>query len=71
MLDIKSLREKYPKGTRLMLLSDLDDTYSPHFAGDILTVSYIDDIGQIHGSWKSGGSLALIPEVDNFKKVID
>ena len=69
MLDIKSLREKYPKGTKLVLLSDLDDTYSPHFAGDILTVNCIDDIGQIHGSWKSGGSLALIVGVDNFKKV--
>lgn len=69
MLDIKSLREKYPKGTKLMLLSDLDDTYSPHFAGDTLTVNCIDDIGQIHGSWKSGGSLALIVGVDNFKKV--
>jgi hypothetical protein len=27
-------------------------------------ISSIDDIGQVHGSW---GSLAIIPEVDNFE----
>lgn len=71
MLDITALREEYKEGTRVKLLTDLEDDYSPHLAGDILTVSYVDDRGQIHGSWKSGGSLALIPEVDNFEKLAD
>lgn len=71
MLDITVLKEEYKKGTKIRLLTDLEDDYSPHLAGDILTVSYVDDRGQIHGSWKSGGSLALIPEVDNFEKIVD
>ena len=71
MLDILTLRKEYTEGTKVRLLTDLEDDYSPHLAGDILTVSYVDDKGQIHGSWKSGGSLALIPEVDNFEKVVD
>lgn len=71
MLNITALREEYKEGTRVKLLTDLEDDYSPHLAGDILTVSYVDDRGQIHGSWKSGGSLALIPEVDNFEKIAD
>lgn len=71
MSDITALKEEYKKGTKVRLLTDLEDDYSPHLAGDILTVSYVDDRGQIHGSWKSGGSLALIPEVDNFEKIVD
>lgn len=71
MLDILTLRKEYTEGTKVRLLTDLEDDYSPHLAGDILTVSYVDDRGQIHDSWKSGGSLALIPEVDNFEKVVD
>lgn len=55
MLDISVLREEYKEGTKVRLLSDLNDELSPHFAGDILTVSFVDDLGQIHGSWKSGG----------------
>lgn len=71
MLDIAKLREEYTKGTKVKLLTDIDDEYSPHLEGDILTVTYVDDRGQIHGNWKSGGSLALLPEVDNFEKVVD
>ena len=70
MLDISVLREEYKEGTKVRLLSDLNDEFSPHFAGDILTVSFVDDLGQIHGSWKSGDSLALIPEIDSFEKVV-
>ena len=70
-MDISTLREEYKEGTKIKLLTDLEDDYSPHLAGDIMTVSYVDDRGQIHGSWKSGGSLALLPEVDNFEKLTD
>ena len=64
---VESLREMYPTGTKLRLLSDIDDPYTPKFAGDILTVRCIDDIGQIHGSWKSGGSMAICDETDNYE----
>ena len=61
MTDIERYRGLYPKGSRLDLLSDLDDPYTPKLAGDIFTV---DDAGIIHGSWASGGSLSLIIGVD-------
>ena len=50
MLDISALRKEYTEGTKVRLLTDLEDDYSPHLVGDILTVSYVDDRGQIHGS---------------------
>ena len=36
----------------------------PDYAGKEGIVTYIDDIGQIHGTW---GGLAILPEVDTFE----
>ena len=58
---------RYPHGTRLRLTADIEDPYTPKKVGDIFTVDYVDDIGQIHGRWASGGSIALIPEKDSFE----
>lgn len=63
----ESYRERYPEGTKLRLTAGLEDPYSPKKAGDIFVVDCVDDIGQIHGRWASGGSIALIPEVDSFE----
>ena len=52
--------ERYPKGTRLKLISMED----PH--GE---VDFIDDAGQIHMKWETGSCLALIPEVDRFRRL--
>ena len=60
-------RTRYPYGTKLRLTADLEDPYSPKKAGDLFVVDHVDDAGQIHGSWVSGGSIALIPEVDSFE----
>ena len=38
----------------------------PQYAGKEGVVDYIDDIGQLHGTW---GGCALIPDVDEFTKV--
>lgn len=38
---------------------------------DRFIVSGVDDIGQIHGRFLSGGSMAIIPEVDKFKIVTE
>jgi len=62
-------RLRYPKGSRLRLTADLDDPYTPKKAGDVFTVSFVDDAGQIHGSFASGGSIALIPEKDSFEVI--
>ncbi len=58
---------RYPQGTRLRLTEDLQDRFTPKKAGDIFTVHYADDAGQLHGRWDSGGGMALIPEIDNLK----
>ncbi len=69
MTDIERYRGLYPKGSRLELLSDLNDPYTPKLAGDIFTVDMIDDAGNIHDSWDSGGSLSLIIGVHKFRLV--
>lgn len=62
-------RMRYPSGTKVRLTAPIEDEYSPKAAGDILTVDYIDDMNQMHGSWQSGGSIALIIGVDKFEVV--
>lgn len=69
MPDIAVLREKYPEGTKLRLLRGIDDPFSPKNTGDVMTVSFVDDAGQIHGTWESGGDIALIAELDAFEVV--
>lgn len=58
----------YPAGTVLVLDERLNDPYSPKQPNDELTVSYVDAALQIHGTWKSGGSIALIYGLDRFHK---
>ena len=36
----------------------------PNYDGEMGIVRYVDDAGQIHGTW---GGLAIIPEVDEFE----
>ena len=59
--------ERYPKGTRLKLISMEDPHGVP--MGTVGEVDFIDDAGQIHMKWETGSCLALIPEVDRFQKV--
>ena len=40
----------------------------PQYSGKTGIVEYIDDIGQIHGSW---GGCALIPGVDEYEVIED
>lgn len=69
MKSIEQYREQYPKGTVLRLTGDLEDPYSPKKAGDTCVVEFIDDAGNIHVHWESGGSIALIIGVDCFEKL--
>ena len=38
----------------------------PHYTGKIGVVEYVDDIGQLHGTW---GGLAVNPDIDSFRVV--
>ena len=62
------LKRQYPKGGRIRIFHMMDEKYGPP-AGTLGTILGVDDAGQIHVAWESGGSLAVIPEVDEFELV--
>lgn len=64
----EQLRKKYPKGTKIQLISMRDEKY-PVLPGTIGEVVHVDHLGNVHMKWQNGSSLALIPEVDSFKVV--
>ena len=64
---VQALRERYPKGTTVELIS-MEDAYALP-AGTRGTVIDVDDIGDIHVAWSTGRTLALIPGVDRWKVV--
>lgn len=66
---VDALRWDYPIGSQIVL-DKMDDPQAPP-AGSIGTVRWVDDLGQIHVSWNTGGTLALIPEADLFHKLND
>lgn len=65
---VKKIREQYPEGTRVELVF-MDDPYTSLTAGDIGTVTYVDDMGTIHVNWDCGSTLGLAYGVDRFRKV--
>lgn len=62
--EIESLKARYPTGTVVELIN-MDDPQAP-LPGTRLTVDHIDDMGQI---WTKEIGLALVPNVDMFKKI--
>lgn len=65
-MDVNEIKAMYPQGTRIELIY-MDDPYAPVSSGTKGTVEYVDDMGQIGMKWDNGRTLALIPEVDEFK----
>lgn len=59
------IKERYPIGTRIELLSTMDDIQGVE-RGTKGTVVGVDDIGTIHMKWDNGRGLGLIPGEDNF-----
>ena len=62
---IAALRQKYPKGTIVQLIS-MEDAQAPP-PGTLGKVQGIDDAGQILVHWRTGSSLNLLPGVDSFR----
>ncbi|MBZ2175629.1 DUF4314 domain-containing protein [Schnuerera sp. xch1] len=62
---IERIKERYPIGTRIELLSTMDDIQGVE-KGVKGTVVGVDDIGTIHMKWDNGRGLGLIPGEDNF-----
>jgi len=65
---VDQLRKRYPKGTRIELIS-IVDPFTSLRSGDQGVVDYVDDAGQLSMIWDSGSHLSLIPNVDCFRKV--
>jgi len=63
---IEIIKKKYPSGTRIQLLSTMNDMQGVE-EGTKGTVIHVDDIGTIHMRWDNGRGLGLIPGEDNFK----
>lgn len=64
---VEALREKYPVGTTVELISMEDDQAPPR--GTLGEVQGVDDAGSILVRWQTGSSLSLIPEADEFRIV--
>ncbi|MBQ7818580.1 MAG: DUF4314 domain-containing protein [Bacteroidales bacterium] len=64
-------RKIFTPGTRIILTKALK---APHIiipAGTKGTVNHVDNISQIHTSWDTGSTVAIIPDEDSFRKLTD
>ena len=67
---VKSIRERYPKGTRVELVS-MNDPYNTKLVpGSQGTVDAVDDTGTIFVSWDCGSSLGVVYGVDSVRKIV-
>ena len=64
------LRNMYPPGCRVELEDMEANPYVKLSPGDLGTVQFVDDAGQIHVSWDCGHSLAMVFGVDHCKCVM-
>lgn len=68
--ELQELRRKYPAGTRVELLTAIDDPYEKRLApGCLGTIQFVDDAANLHTKWDCGSSLSLINGVDHFRIV--
>lgn len=65
--NVKEIREKYPAGT-VLELDYMDDVQAPPKESR-MTVTYVDDVGTIHGNWNNGSTIGLVPSCDRFHVV--
>lgn len=65
--DLNKLREDYPIGCKVKLIS-MNDRFAPP-VGTIGTVKGVDDIGTIHVDWQTGSSLGVLFMQDSCVKI--
>ena len=65
--EIAEIRLSYPPGTRIQLIHMEDQWAVP--SGTRGTVDHVDDSGQVHPIWDNGRTLAIVPQVDSFRKL--
>ena len=65
--EIAEIRLSYPPDTRIELIH-MDDKWEVP-SGNRGTVDHVDDAGQIHMKWDNGRTLAIVPQVDKYRKL--
>lgn len=65
--EIVEVKLNYPPGTRVELIHMEDNWAVPSGTRD--EVVRTDDAGQIHMKWDNGRTLAIVPQVDQFRKL--
>lgn len=66
---VQHLREQYPKGTRVELIS-MNDPYNRKLKpGDQGTVPFVDDMGTIFVNWDCGSGLGIVYGEDQVRKL--
>ena len=65
---VEHLRQMYPKGTRVELIS-MNDPYTKLRPGDKGTVSMVDSIGTVFVDWDCGSSLGVAYGEDHIRKI--
>ena len=70
VVESRQMMSKIKVGTRIVLDKDMNDP-QPILKGEMGSVDFVDDIGQIHMKWDNGRTLALIFGVDEFHIVSD
>lgn len=66
---LQSIRDCFPRGTRVELVKMKDLYNSRLIPGCQGTVSFVDSIGTIHVNWDCGSSLGVIYGVDICRKI--
>lgn len=67
---VERLRQQYPKGTRVELIS-MDDPHTKLKCGDRGTVTVVDDIGTIFVAWDCGSRLGVAYGEDHVRILND
>ena len=67
---VERLREQYPRGTRVELIS-MNDPYTKLKSGDRGTVSFVDDFGTVFVNWDCGSGLGVVYGEDRIRKISD
>jgi hypothetical protein len=67
--EVIEIQLNYPHGTRIVL-NHMEDKWAvpPGTRG---TVEHVDDAGQNHPKWDNGRTLAIVPQVDSFRKLTE
>ena len=66
--EVERIREQYPVGTRIELIS-MDDPYAPVESGMMGTVVIVDGAGTLHMKWENGRTLGIVPGEDQFRVI--